>query len=288
MTNLPPTLAICADSAFVTGRSHIDRGLPCQDYALAGVEAGPGLGLGWAVVSDGCSTGGKTDVGARMWAHAAQRVLRRDGLAALDDIERLSQSVLEIAGPLLDNFDNDDGYATLMLLASDGLRARAVVYGDGVVVALKRDGRVCFWGIHCTSNAPRYLNYTRDPKAETLWERAWGQGEHRVYYNEYRYEPDMGAELLATHATCAPAAEVRAQVIDIDDVPGTLGLFICSDGALTFPGATPIQALLPLTAVQNPTGAFIQRRLAALSRKWAKTGDGAPVDDLAVAALWLL
>jgi hypothetical protein len=40
--------------------------MPCQDYALSGVTRH----LAYAVVADGCSSGGKTDIGARVLALA--------------------------------------------------------------------------------------------------------------------------------------------------------------------------------------------------------------------------
>src|SRR3990167_9350088 len=72
------------DSYFHIGHAHLNAGKPCQDYALAatyGVAA-------YAIVADGCSTGGKTDVGARIVALATAKTLKQCGTRFLADPPR--------------------------------------------------------------------------------------------------------------------------------------------------------------------------------------------------------
>ena len=52
-----------ADAAFIIGSRHTCVAMPCQDYA----RAAPNV----VVVSDGCSSGAHTDLGARQWNLAA-------------------------------------------------------------------------------------------------------------------------------------------------------------------------------------------------------------------------
>src|SRR3989344_1052904 len=54
----------CVDDYFHIGQMHLGSGKPCQDYSFSGV-----INEGaFAIVSDGCSTGRHTDVGARIIA----------------------------------------------------------------------------------------------------------------------------------------------------------------------------------------------------------------------------
>ena len=61
-----------ADCSFHIGAQHLRLGLPNQDYALAGNLDD----RAYVVVSDGCSSGGRTDIGARLVSLAAARALR--------------------------------------------------------------------------------------------------------------------------------------------------------------------------------------------------------------------
>src|SRR6266852_5492723 len=49
-----------ADHSFRIGDQHLRSGMPCQDYALSGVTPS----RAYAVVSDGCSSGGRTEIGS--------------------------------------------------------------------------------------------------------------------------------------------------------------------------------------------------------------------------------
>jgi hypothetical protein len=51
-----------ADNYFRIGRAHEMIGLPCQDYAISGIENG----VNFIAVSDGCSASADTDIGARL------------------------------------------------------------------------------------------------------------------------------------------------------------------------------------------------------------------------------
>lgn len=289
--NITPVLAsdkppapLIADSAFVQGRAHFGTAMPCQDYALsiAGVD--------WvgAVVADGCSTGRRTDIGARMWALAAEAVLAEQGPAALTSVAGLAESLLTEADPLLTRLGFDDGLATLGILVANRQAASAVVFGDGVVAQRLRDDRLRVWNVSYSGNAPRYLQYEREPTVLRAWETGFAENQHRVVFTEYDLRGDS-PELIRMSSEFTAGAELRAFHMTFEDVStDTLGLMVMTDGAVSFEGKTPVQGLLPLVHVPNMAGQVTQRRLAALSRSWAKAGGvQGPVDDLAVGAVWL-
>ena len=278
MNLLPPSArAVSADCAFIIGQSHHDTAKPCQDYALTEAQNT----AGWAVVSDGCSTGGRTDIGSRMWATAARQVLRANGLSALADPDECATRLHAAATPLLAPFELEDGYATLVLAASDGLSARVLVYGDGVVMLRFKDGRLKFWDIDYDQNAPRYLNYERNPAVLEAWSNSYGRGRLRVRVSEH----SVRGELLSLEAS-EQGSQSRAVSLHWEDLTGLEALFVCTDGAVSFEDRGRYEGLRPLSDVKNPVGQFMQRRLGALLRKWRKDGNKGPTDDLAVAALW--
>ena len=269
-----------ADSAFVIGQSHHDNAKPCQDYALAGVNPT----LAWAVVCDGCSTGGHTDLGARMWAHATQACLQGHGLASTGDLATLRQAVRKAAEPLLAPFKFDDGYATVVLVASDGRRAQAIAFGDGLIAAKHRDGSLQFWDLQYEANAPMYLNYDREPHSRAQWDAQYGGSNLRVCMNHFDADGVIVnfkvEHLSARHEGFALSWDEKT-LADIEC------LFVCTDGASSFEGRSAREVLQEVCAVKSPSGAFMQRRMAAMARSWKKNPAAAPKDDLAVAALWL-
>lgn len=61
--------------AFHIGAQHLSLGKPCQDYAVSGSINDT---TAYAIVSDGCSSGGETDIGARIVALATKRALEEN------------------------------------------------------------------------------------------------------------------------------------------------------------------------------------------------------------------
>lgn len=285
------TSPVLSDGAFLTGQRHFLQALPGQDYALAGQSQG----LAWGVVSDGCSSSGHTDVGARLWAHAGAAVLQRHGLGIVPEVSRFAQLALQEASPLLERFAYDDGFATLGLVASDGRRAGAALFGDGVLMALQRDGTLVFWGLSYAQSLPRYLNYERQARALSMWEKAVGPDCLRVVRNEYRL--DSGArdadgstmpELLNVRQVSVDGTRVPGFTVMFDDLSNLQALFVCTDGATSSPGANSNANLLALAGLEPGDEGFLKRHLSGMQRRWQQNPALAPEDDMGVAAVWVL
>lgn len=273
-------IAVLSDTAVLPGSAHVDSAAQCQDYALASKLGEPA----WAIVSDGCSTGGHSDIGARMWAHAARMVLQERGPSVLADEESCIAHLLAKATPLLAPFDYADGFATLMLAASDGKSARVQVFGDGVVAALRGDDTLQVWDIRYDLNAPRYLNYARDEQSEMQWAEATAGTCFRVVFSEY--EPDgYLAQMTPSELDAAGTAGLSLEFEDVSDLQA---LFVCTDGVSSIPDQSLSEVIRQLVQVKNPVGQYMQRRLGSMVRSWKKTRRPGPSDDLAVGALWFL
>ncbi len=65
-------MSLKTDHTFQIGLQHLQTGKPCQDFALSGTIADD---LVYAIVSDGCSSGGMTDIGARLMVLATKRAI---------------------------------------------------------------------------------------------------------------------------------------------------------------------------------------------------------------------
>jgi len=280
---MSPARALQADSGFVIGRSHQDTAKPCQDYALAG----HGGALAWALVSDGCSTGGLTDIGARLWVHAARQVLTA-ATALPDDLGRLHEQVQAHARPLLQPFAAEDAYATLGLVVGDGERARAALWGDGLVAALSTSGELQCWEVHYALNAPRYPAYDAACDAVAAHLARWQQlvRDSEVCIQHLRC--DAAGRVLDQHTGRRAAATHPGLWLAWDDLAPLQALLVCTDGVASTPGRTALDSVRELLQVRNPNGQFLRRRLGALARSWRRNPGQAqaPVDDLGAAALW--
>src|SRR3989344_1416575 len=65
-------MKLFSDHHFSIGEQHFRQGKPCQDYALSGEFEN----ISFAIVSDGCSGGDNTDLGARLTALAAASAIK--------------------------------------------------------------------------------------------------------------------------------------------------------------------------------------------------------------------
>jgi hypothetical protein len=267
-----------ADSAFVIGRSHQDSARPCQDYALAG-SAGE---IVWAIVSDGCSSGGHTDIGARLWSHAAQQVL-----IGSSDLPRsrdtLHTALQQQAAPLLQPFAAEDAYATLGLACSNGRQARAALFGDGLVAVLMRNGELHSWELQYELNAPRYLAYARVDAHLAGWQAMVRGSDISLRIQRH----DAAGTMLHDISHRYDAATYPGLWLGWDRIDTLQALLVCTDGAGSVPDQAAQDTLRQLLQIKNGTGQFMQRRLGAMARAWRKGQARPPVDDLAAAALWL-
>jgi hypothetical protein len=260
------------DHAFLMGTSHAARATPCQDYCLSAVRGEDA----WAIVADGCSTGGNTELGARAWTQAAHNLLQEH--SDVLDTPELETRVLHAAGPELDKLEHDDGYATLAILQKHGHQVRATFFGDGALLARHADGTVTLINSRYTFDAPRYLNYFRDEGCVKEWD-ALCPGQELLVMT-YRYDED--GQMVSSKVLASPgAAGPWCWAADAQDLELVL---IATDGIDSrSPGF--FKGARELLDVKSFTGDFLQRHLGELGQRWGADGT-LPGDDLAVAGLW--
>lgn len=266
-----------ADAHFRTGSSHDAEGSPCQDYALA--DNGP---LPFAVVSDGCSTSGRTDIGARLWCLAAERV----HCFAADAEDYLNFMVPKVSGfrDVLGLVRADLDATVGVIFALRDKTVRTILFGDGIIVA-KLNSRLEIVVVEWAGNMPGYPSYAMtfadrtqflcqsesladdgDACCSIARKTAWADGE-----------TDTGTALLS--------ARDGLRGIEIDWPADTEIAAIITDGIGQISGIdlhTAVADLMSFGAARE--GAFAKRRLNAAIKRWAKDGHR-PVDDISIAAL---
>ncbi|MCA9624058.1 MAG: protein phosphatase 2C domain-containing protein [Myxococcales bacterium] len=248
------------DATFAIGDHHEI----CQDWAAAGTSPGGG----WALVCDGCSSSPSSDFGARLLGRAASLALEAGCFEPRAVVAEAATHARALALPAaaLDS--------TLVAVWEEDDRFIALVAGDGVVAARRRDGGLEHWSVELEASAPSYLSYLLDEHRLAAYLAL--HGARRVIHGRDD-RPSERSDDRVTRARYGvslvlPRADYSAVVVASD------GARVVADavGALSAGGA--MRALMDF---KTRKGRFLRRRLRRLLRKehW-QLGD-----DLGVAGL---
>jgi hypothetical protein len=272
-----------ADSHFVIGQTHVNGGKPCQDYAAAGALPREGS---YAIVADGCSSGGRTDIGARILTLATAKALKE-----LDD-ERAPYTEIAAAVRSRQRVSLDLAQSTFDLEASDLLSTCNYIvygevpkfihiYGDGVVAWKLNDGQLIMARFEWADNTPLYPIYVRDNfdgfvahhggdlDATKLSASFWRPLQDGTYEQHYAYDVKLGRSL-------------RGLTLPI--TPGMNCVAVFTDGVAQIEGVDWRDAVSELMNFKSTAGEFAKRRLNRFVKDSQKYGRG-PMDDLAYAVI---
>lgn len=242
------------DGHFARGRSHA----VCQDYALASARR--------AVVSDGCSSAPHSDVGARLLAHAAMSA-SSTALASGAWLRepRDAQRQLGLPASCLD--------ATVLIADAHDDGIEVSMFGDGVLAARRRDGRLTLIEVSFDDAAPPYPSYALSAERTAAYAAA-GLGTPRLRGTTDAPEPEPRGDALHWRFS----RDLWSGVL-----VGSDGLCAFADGrGLVQPTTSVVQALF---RYPSPRGAFVTRRLRKFLSKEAPAMGIHPHDDVALAAL---
>ncbi|NJN45837.1 MAG: protein phosphatase 2C domain-containing protein [Candidatus Competibacteraceae bacterium] len=254
---------IVTDSHFEIGKTH----LVCEDYACHGEEPVP-----YVIVADGCSSASDADVGARLLALNARKLLpafiRSDPNipAAVHHRQlghRVMQPAIEQAADL--GLDSSTPDTTLIVAFVAEERIRVHVYGDGCLVGKRRDGTLRIVHIEFAQNAPYYLSYAED------WERQQAYGDIMSYQE------------IPQRVSTIDRGMVKAETRNFDE-PGLFEfdlnefplVAIATDGLDSLTNVVSgVQLKLAEAANQfmtfeNTNGDFVKRRLRRMLINYAK------------------
>ena len=275
-----------ADSHFVIGAEHHRKVIPCQDHADGASLPG---GAAFATVSDGCSTGGDTDKGARVQTASTAQALRQHWGSArttdnsvVDKIAMQQRLTAATAAATL-GYRHNDMLATSLyaFLSPDG--GFAHIQGDGVVAWKYSDGRVGATRYEWNRNAPFYPAYVDDNYRE--FTAFHGGNVNAVALTAETWEqPTPGAELELVRIdeyTISQGIQGPVRVLP----SGLRFVAVLTDGATQIDGLDWKQAIVMLmdfgAAVK---GSFAKRQMSWFVQEVMKRGNG-PVDDLAFAVI---
>ena len=147
---------ISADCFFKIGSSHEI----CQDYAVSSLEPAR------VILSDGCSTAPDSDIGSRLIVLSKTATKYYQTERSIVQRAKLAAETIGLPEECLS--------ATLLSVEYDLDTLYAEVWGDGVVVARKRNGNLEVFTIRYKSGAPYYLRYSLDPITEEKYVEKFG------------------------------------------------------------------------------------------------------------------
>lgn len=264
-----------ADAFFAIGKTH----MVCQDYARAGRTK---TGAPYAIVCDGCSSSTDTDFGSRLLAVAAEVQLQAGILPDAARTVDILKCNLDWLGLNPRCFDS-----TMLAALLDGKYVRVRMWGDGVVAARRRDGKIEIVTVEHTKGAPGYVSYglSEDRRLGYLAEFGNKYNISKLSSDEDYHESFVGIE--------APLQDWSFDVETYDLVA------VLSDGAQSFQCLSqtdtsrtlidiPVREVLrEMLAVRSVRGEFIKRRTNKFLTKTCPPLFWQHADDLAIAAIWL-
>lgn len=278
-----------ADHHFHIGNTHLGDGTPCQDYALSGRCDG----LAYAIVSDGCSTGGHTDMGARLLAFATAQAIeelwtgKRSAGCADHRIElALRQRLVLGGGRAVLGLVQGDLLATCGYALVSDRGGQLALFGDGVLAWKLRDGRCFMSRYDWAGNTPFYPIYAADG-CRAFVEVHGGDIEAKVLHEaHWLHDPSAGfVRKYELDWTMERAIRGVSHDISLNEVSESLAcLAVFSDGVTQIDGVDWKEAVVELLAFKSTAGAFAKRRMIRTVKRCRRTGRG-PLDDLAYAVI---
>ena len=273
---------------FHIGAQHLSLGKPCQDYAQSGTL---NESTAYAIVSDGCSSGGETDIGARIVALATKRALEENAHLPNITVERINvvrDAYIETYRRTL-GLEHRDLLATSLwaLITPNGVLAH--ITGDGVL-AMQYELDTLVYEFSWADNKPYYPAYRLgniDPgfviahqdnplpltASVTYAKLVSMSGLRDGAFTEYSVEVGM------------TGVTIKKQLPEQDDELGRLiGISLFSDGLTQVDTYETVAAAQELTSFKSTQGDFLVRRMNKFLQESRKVGRG-PIDDIACASI---
>lgn len=271
-------LKLTTDHIFHIGQQHLRSGMPCQDYAVSGLTPDGA----YAIVSDGCSGGGRTEVGAQILAIASALALReRAGKSQREASDEAYWSMRAAREVLALN--QNDMLATLVIARAGSHEGGSCVdfIGDGAAAFGYRDGSVDMIRVEWRNNTPLYLAYRDDDN----------EGFIKAHGGRYAFACDIervhfGAE---GERRDVPRMNVPINIaleLGLQAMPAGHVSFVAAftDGVSQVDGMDWTDVIRELLAFKSLHGDFAKRRMHGFLRKAAAVGRG-PLDDIGYAVI---
>ena len=271
------------DSYFHIGASHLLGGKPCQDYALDSNQDG----LALAIVADGCSTGGMTDVGARLLAHSVKSAIKSIVPIYSPEINYRDTTILRDihVNSAMRNLGLSvrDMQSTCSYVAVHDGKWLCQIYGDGIIVEKYTDGIVFMTQVQWDKNLPYYPIYTGNVLEEFKMAH---DKETPFTWETWVFDPESDAEKYLTEDAGLGVERAIREGYRLshgsDDELESIAVF--TDGVAQIEGIDWKDVVMSLMSFKTTEGSFLKRRMISELKKLAKAGHK-NIDDIAGAVV---
>lgn len=279
------------DDYFHIGQMHLGSGKPCQDYSFSGAtDEGA-----FALVSDGCSTGRHTDVGARVIALATVNTIQRWVKEKTVSIEKLDKMVTEQHKTAISKsieafgLELQDMLATCAYACITPEGGLINVNGDGVVAYIYIDGVVTLTSYQWSNNAPMYPAYAVDDYKSFIDFHGGHLDEPVLKIESYSYDQTQSHPAIfapiSNVITLGEAINGRAIKISESETKNLKFIAVFTDGVMQVEGMGWQDVVLGLLAFKNLEGEFAKRRMIRFIKDSKRDNCKGPLDDIAYAVI---
>lgn len=275
-----------ADHHFVIGRDHVTGGKPCQDHALSFSDRH----AAGVVVSDGCSSAGETDMGARVLTFGTIAAMKECHTNAYTELALSNQVIARkgrealVSARTLFGLVREDMLATCAYAYSTEEGCVVTLYGDGVLAFKYRDGTISMTRFDWTNNTPFYPAYAIDDDGSfafahggdetlALTEERWNFVEAEGFTKEGEFKRPLREGVCGI-----------TRFLNESELATLASIAIFTDGVTRIDGVDWKEAVRSLLFFWNTAGVFVRRRMNGVLREMRKEGKG-PLDDIAYAVL---
>src|SRR3989338_401960 len=275
------------DDYFHIGQMHLGSGKPCQDYSFSGVYGD----AAFAIVSDGCSTGRHTDVGARVIALSTVNAVQQWLKAADIPINKLGRLVTKqhnyaiLKSCEAFNLQLPDMLATCLYACLTPTGGLIGIQGDGVIAKVYRDGSITLAAYRWDNNTPLYPAYAADNY--NIFVKVHGNDSNlsplQVEHHHYNALGDVQINLQSISLN--EAIKGVTQKISGNEAMELSFLAVFTDGVMQVDGIDWNDAVLQLLAFKNVEGEFAKRRMIRFIKDAKTDGKKGPLDDISYAVI---
>jgi hypothetical protein len=245
--------------------------------------------LAYAIVCDGCSTGGRTDVGARILAHATSRALQRQIYKGLPDaayFNPVRDYCVDVASNALELRTEDMLATAVVAMAAPGEGALFHILGDGVIAFETHDGDLSMARFDWENNMPAYHAYRAD--GFSRFTEAHGGDPDRLALLSVGVNISRSQEFEPEFEDSADALRDGIAGVTVDLSASRLAemryLAVFTDGVTQVEGKPWHEVVAELLAFRSLNGDFAKRRMAGFLKS-ARTCGAGPVDDIAYSVI---
>jgi hypothetical protein len=277
------------DHHFYIGYAHVCNGKPCQDYALSGTYNG----MAYVIISDGCSTGGFTDVGSRLMTFSSRSAIKESWITCRDTLNKRIPSEIALIqriklSGISDPMDlvRDDLLATNIYACISDKGGFVHLRGDGVVAIKYLDGRIVLKRYDWKDNIPFYPAYIDDNYVSFI--DIHGGDKSLLRFKEDSFILDADGKIISEPRQNLYSVEdgIKGAVIGIHNPleKGIEFIAIFSDGVTQIENVKWQDAVYQLMSFKTLRGKFTIRRLNGALKSFQKVGRG-PIDDIAYSVI---